>query len=79
MVSFEDETHQNTIESAWIASALHVTQYGDTCVLIQLRNDGFADFFGCNWIAIAINGAFSNDDYIQTLASITFLCESNED
>lgn len=66
-------THQNAIKSAWISSALYMTQYSDTRILIELRNDSFPNIFGGDRIPITINGSLSYNDDIQTLTSITFL------
>lgn len=60
----ESKSYQNTIEGTWIASTLHMTQHGDTCILIQLWNDRFTHLFSCDRIAITIDGTFSDNNDI---------------
>lgn len=71
-------TYKNTIESRRISTTLHVTQDGNSGVLVELVNNDLLDHLSGDWVSLAISGAFSNDDDVQSLTSRTFLNDASK-
>lgn len=66
-------THQNPVKSGGRPSSLHVPEYGDARVLLQVVYHDFLHQLGGNRLAFAVDRSLGYDDNVQTLTWFPFL------